>query len=251
MCVRVSWLLAGVLALLGGCISDQILELGVRPAQPSPDMMSVVADMEPDLAQEMGQEDMAPGRVVFVESAESLVFEAEDYDARLFGVAEADGHQWVELKDQLGDGPSSQGAYMIAQPELNLTLQLELTGPRLDYLIWVDQPGTFYVWARILAYTGDDNAIYAGVDGQASTLSRWGMRVPPGVMRARWSWIGQVSDDQGSERAQVTLNRAGLHTFHLWMRDDSVRVDRVVLHRQEGFVPQDVGPPASERQRKR
>ena len=46
----------------------------------------------------------------------------------------------------------------------------------------------------------------------------------------------------------VTTNvtEAGLHTLHIWQREDGLRLDRILLTTDDGYIPTGEGPPESE-----
>ena len=47
--------------------------------------------------------------------------------------------------------------------------------------------------------------------------------------------------------ATITIGSAGPHTLSLYMREDGMRVDRLLLSTDAGLVPSDSGPPESAR----
>ena len=229
-----------------GCWAQPVLDLGSTPdAAPS------LTPIAPDDAglKDAWSLDRSPEAMVSAHVARDGVFvlEAEDYDQAHAGQGAWAQHRWV-----LGDQPMYlQGSvgpgYMTPLPELGANVGLELGGPRLDHLIWTPAPVTLWIWVRLWAASGSDNAVHVGAQGQGATTSRWGMRVPPGPLRGQWSWIGHVSDDQGAQRAQLTLDGPGLHTIHVWMRDDGSRLDRIILHPDPEFAPEGQGPQRSPR----
>ncbi len=47
--------------------------------------------------------------------------------------------------------------------------------------------------------------------------------------------------------ATVVIPSAGVHTVSVWMREDGMRLDRVILTTDPAFVPTAAGPPESSR----
>ncbi len=113
------------------------------------------------------------------------------------------------------------------------------TGPELRFNVAFGESGTYYVWVRGMAPNGADNSIHVGVDGQvvASAADITGFTVDT------WSWEGRTAFG----RAAIEVPNAGLHTVNVWMREDGVALDRLLLTTDAGYVPRASGPAASQR----
>jgi hypothetical protein len=60
-------------------------------------------------------------------------------------------------------------------------------------------------------------------------------------------WLGrQISDRHSGGVATIEITEPGLHTLHLWQREDGLRVDRIVLTTNSGYNPTGDGPVESE-----
>ena len=58
-----------------------------------------------------------------------------------------------------------------------------------------------------------------------------------------YQWSGDTRSD-GPQVLQVKT--AGLHLFSIWIRESKQIIDKVILTRDMGFVPEGAGPPESE-----
>ena len=231
--------------LAAACIADDHLDLR-RPAQ-GPDSSDMalappprdMAGARPDLGD--------PGPLRLTETDGLLVVEVEHYESSFSGSGRAENHRWE--RDPTPPTPFSAQGVMLATPNADLNLELGLEGPRLSYLLRFERPGTLYLWVRMYSAASEDNSVHLGLDGIAVTQARWGVRLPP-TQRKVWAWTGERSDDQGAERVQVEIGPGESLTrrLDLWMREDGVRVDKVLLTRDKSFVPKDLGPNESPKQ---
>jgi uncharacterized membrane protein YgcG len=103
--------------------------------------------------------------------------------------------------------------------------------PRLDYKVNFVHAGTHYVWIRALAPTSGDNSIHVGLDGtQVATSDRINFRNPASV----WAWSNLTMSDQV---ALVELEKAGTHTINVWMREDGITFDKLLLTTDASYNP--------------
>jgi hypothetical protein len=164
--------------------------------------------------------------------------EAEHYDNKTVG---DNGDEWVEV-GPMGDFTGIAG--MQAQPDNNTgsrDTNYAARSPRLDYEINFVKTGTYYVW--ILAYGDDGNSdsCHAGLDGEEiSTCDRmdgW---------NGDYEWNSQTMDEP---RSTFEVTSLGVHTFNIWMREDGLIVDKIVLTTNPDFtlLGAESGPPESTR----
>jgi hypothetical protein len=151
--------------------------------------------------------------------------EAEHYDNKTVG---DNGDEWVEV-GPMGDFTGVAG--MQAQPDNNTgsrDTNYAARSPRLDYEIDFVKTGTYYVW--ILAYGDDGNSdsCHSGLDGEEiSTCDRmdgW---------NGDYEWNSQTMDEP---RATFEVTSLGVHTFNIWMREDGLIVDKIVLTTNPDFT---------------
>ncbi|MEL6652015.1 MAG: PKD domain-containing protein, partial [Bacteroidota bacterium] len=161
-----------------------------------------------------------------------VVIEAEDFGASFPGTANASASSWQSFSDPAASG----GSALRATPNTGVSTGLNINGPRLDYEINFNTTGTYQIYVRNAAPSANDDSYHVGFDGQALTnLSGYGM----GVSGA-WDWDGFAN---GSLPIEFTVNAPGKHTFNLWMREDGVEVDKIVI--TQSLVPSGQGPAIS------
>jgi hypothetical protein len=98
--------------------------------------------------------------------------------------------------------------------------------------------GIYTVWLRGYAPNSAGDSIYVSLDNQSPfTLT--------GFVPGKWSWSAKRDDTQGG-LATIDVTEPGLHTLHLWQREDGLRLDRVLLTVDSGYNPSGSGPPESE-----
>ena len=83
------------------------------------------------------------------------------------------------------------------------------------------------------------NSLHAGLNGQLSSVAEH----VTGVGES-FSWTGRTDNGQ---RARITVGSAGVHTVNLWMREDGLTLDRLLLTADSSYTPTGDGPPASPR----
>ncbi len=168
-----------------------------------------------------------PGQPRFVVQNGLVAMQAEDFTG---GSGSRGGDTWVEARYGNRD-------VMVAGPDDGSNAKDTTNGPRLDYAIEFDQPGTYYAWVRLADASGNQrsDSVHVGLNGTAATFGNWGLENP--LSSLEWSNSGR-----GIGRVTVNVPSAGIHTFNLWMREDGTPVDKLVLTRDSGYVPTGLGP---------
>ncbi|MGH2531056.1 MAG: discoidin domain-containing protein [Thermomicrobiales bacterium] len=169
----------------------------------------------------------------FAESAGQLVVEAEDAHANIA----RDGHSWFERTDVpgfAGDG------YLSVEPDNGrvYSSNYTTTSPEIRIAVDFETTGTYSLWVRVHADGGTDDSLHAGLDGEARTSADKVRAVTYGV----WTWTNTTMDHAP---ATLTVSTPGRHVVNIWAREDGLRLDRILLTRDAGFVPSDQGPAAS------
>ena len=168
---------------------------------------------------------------VHVARGDTIAIEAERFVARV----DAAAHRWVA-----GARPGAGGgASMVTTPDDGALARGTNGSPRLSYAVDFPSAGTWAVWVR---GWGDANAngegrsdsVYVGLDGALSTAS-----AVQGFPAGGWAWS---ANRRGGAMATLTVPSAGRHSVDLWMREDGLEVDRLVLTRAAGYVPAGQGP---------
>jgi hypothetical protein len=155
--------------------------------------------------------------LAFQESGGRLTMEAE----RAQQIIPRSGQDWVPGSGQSGFAGSG---YVEALPATGAGYDTGYvtTSPELVFRARFATPGTYHVWVRGAAPTTSDDSVHAGVDGtgpaSADRISGFG---------TGWTWRRTTMD--GNSPATLSIPTAGIHTIHLWVREDGVKVDRVHL----------------------
>jgi len=186
-----------------------------------------------------------------------VVIEAENFDANV----PQGGKSWVFSSRPGGVGPISGAGYMQPLPESGAAINEpgHLTqSPRLDYCVNFPVSGRWYVWLRGNDIATGGNSVHVGVDntdsadlndnriGNSGGATGWGN---PAGATSPWQWTRDA--DVNTRIAWVDVPTAGLHTFNIWMREDSVVVDKLLLTTDAAFVISPntgVGPAESPRE---
>jgi hypothetical protein len=111
--------------------------------------------------------------------------------------------------------------------------------PRLDFEVDFIKTGTHYIWIRAWGAGGNDDSCHAGLDGReidtCDRMSGWS-----GI----YTWSNGTMDDPPST---FEVTSTGLHILNIWMREDGIIIDKIVLTTNPDYVPTGDGPPESER----
>lgn len=115
---------------------------------------------------------------------------------------------------------------------------LDLNGPRVDYPINFETTGVYYVWLRMAAPNTSGDSVMVAFDG-ASLTSNAGMGVTAdGTLY--WRNTGVNVDTYYGSRVTLDATSAGVHTLSLWMREDGVVVDKIILTKDSTYTPSGV-----------
>jgi hypothetical protein len=210
----------------------------VRDNQPPPDAGAPMPDAgtpPPDGGAPAADAAPPPPPGSFLESDGQVVMEAENATGAAAGSGIAASSTWT----QRSATDASGGALLEATPNAGVRTLDSTVGPRLDYAVRFATTGTYQLWVRARGPTSDDDTIHAGLNGTPATLGASGLLFPGG-----WTWINTV----GSRRVTITVTSPGLATINLWMREDGVLVDKVLLTTSPSFVPAGTGPAESPRE---
>jgi hypothetical protein len=178
----------------------------------------------------------APAYAAFLESGGQVVMEAEHADQNL----PRSGVAWVEGTAK--SGYAGEG-YLQALPNSGsmFTVDYVADAPALTFNVEFSTVGTYYVWIRGHGDSGNDDSCHAGLDGagpaSADKLT--------GFNSSGWVWKRGTSDGPA---ATLEITAPGLHTIHLWPREDGIKVDRVLLRTSSSSTaPSGKGPAESPR----
>jgi len=168
------------------------------------------------------QQDPGPDGIVSME--------AENYDDNI----ERSGIQWEEVGPTDGfTGTAGMQALGASFYDAGYSTQ----SPQLDYEINFVKTGTHYVWIKAWAAGGGDDSCHVGLDGEEMPFS------------SNWSGSNNWSNNRYPEtdRARFDVTTTGVHTLNLYVREDGLIVDKIVLTTNPDFTPTGEGPEESHR----
>jgi len=178
---------------------------------------------------------LSPGYIseieAFVEQNGLLVLEAESGRAGSGGT-----HSWISQTVQTGYVGDS---YLRGLPDVGtLYTTADLAdSPRMDYPITVNTPDHYTVWVRGMAAAASGDSLHVGLEGEstASSANLTGFSQD-------WSWSSLTMSET---TATLPLTATGTFSLNLWLREDGVRVDRLLLVTDTNYVPTGEGPAAA------
>jgi len=169
-------------------------------------------------------------------TADLITIEAEDFTANVpQGVV-----PWVADSTE---GHSGSGAMLADGPGISAIMWPDYytQSSRLDYSVTLARSGVYQVWIRGMAWSGSDTCI-PGLDGTgwAANSNPGGSLWVPVVTPTEWTWGG--SDGLSSSRVTIAAAEPGVHTFSIWLREDGIILDRILLTSDPDYVPSGTGP---------
>ncbi len=164
--------------------------------------------------------------------------EGENYHNNIDGSGSYSTHSWISTSTPTGY--SGDGA-MVTDPNngTNISSQsdAENYAPTLEFVVNFVTTGTHYIWLHVNSNnSGSDNSIHAGLDGSITAL-----RLECGI-NSNWIW---KSFKAGGSRPTINVTSTGEHTFGLFMREDGLKIDKIVLTTNVDYVPTGMGPAES------
>ncbi len=157
-----------------------------------------------------------------------IAMEAEHFHTR----QARSGHNW----DSVTESHNSAGEALRAQPNsgANFNDDYVNTSPHLGYRINVRTPGRYYVWVRAKASNSSNDSLHVGLNGAAEPN---GFRVSN--FESYWSWSSTLMGS--GDRAYVDIGSAGENVFDVWMREDGIIIDKIILTSSAQFEPEGQG----------
>ena len=159
-----------------------------------------------------------------------IVLEAEHYTGYAAGTGTAGETAWTIVPSYDAGGERAVDSL----PDTGVSTGDRLSGPRLYYSLQIGATGTYFVWVRMLGRGGTNNSIHMGWDGRPLTLGGRGVSADAGT----WEWVNRVATRPRAEVLSVEVGSPGLHTLHLWAREDGVAVDQILLTKERDYLPQ-------------
>lgn len=167
----------------------------------------------------------------FIESGGQVVMEAEHRTASLAGTGAAAGSTWQEVSGITG----ASGTVMQALPNSGIAIDTGTYGPRLDFKIDFKTTGTYNIFLHLPTLSGTDDSVNVGLDGALVNANL-------GNTTGSWRWRTTSPATAG-----LNITTPGVHTFHVWMREDGCIVDKIILTTNAAFslAGADLGPAES------
>lgn len=168
-----------------------------------------------------------------------LVLEAENADRN----NPAGGTEWAFIDANVGF--SGRGA-MVAAPDAGRNINVDISvAPRLDFDVRFVKAGTHYIWVRGLGDSAPgpsaSDSVNVGIDG---TLPATSDRITGFTGGAGFVWTRATLDTLPPE---LNVAGAGAHVISVWMREDGLIVDKILLTTNPNYIPNGLGPVESQR----
>jgi hypothetical protein len=167
-----------------------------------------------------------------------ISIEAEDYDTNL-AQGFITGTQTAQKWEALSDGGASGGAGLsvanagILRGSNYQSYDPTVDAPKLDYIVDFAAAGTYYVWVRGKG-DANGNSVHVGLNGGMIST---GEKIEFGDDGSTgWMWTN-LRDSIAGSYATLNIPSAGLHTLNLWMREDGVMIDKLLLTTDSSFNP--------------
>src|SRR5690606_38978154 len=141
---------------------------------------------------------------------------------------------WFDLADASAAGDTA----IQASPDTGLYSNTTVS-PRADYQVNFTQAGTYYLWARLAGPSTSSDSVHVGY--KSVMLTTAGGLTSAGS--SAYFWDGT----EGSTPVSFNVTAPGINTVNLWMREDGVKVDRLILTQDANYAPSGNGPAESER----
>jgi hypothetical protein len=156
-----------------------------------------------------------------------ISMEAEAFESRVA----RNGHEWRQVSSAASSGGSAVKS--LPNTEVNYDSDYVSLSPRLDYTVNFDEAGDYYVWVRGVGSSSKDDSLHIGLNGQADARADRISGFPKYM-----SWSNETMDGRP---AMLQVQRAGVQTLNVWMREDGMVIDKIVLTRDSSLDPADYG----------
>ncbi|MCP4420683.1 MAG: hypothetical protein GY805_29090, partial [Chloroflexi bacterium] len=138
-------------------------------------------------------------------------------------------HSW---NSQTTQSDYAGTAYLRALPDIGQ--QYEANGstdsPSLNFTVQIDNPGSYTVWARGMAADAAGDSLHVGVDNGTPTTAA----SLTGFVPNEWGWSRLT---MSNTNATVDLNSSGTYSLNVWMGEDGLRLDKLMLVTDTVTIP--------------
>jgi len=141
-------------------------------------------------------------------------------------------HEWIS---QTVQNDYAGNAYLRALPDIGQRDDsAEMNGsPRQSFAVQIENPADYTVWIRGMAPDAAGDSAHIGINASTSSA-----QTITGFTN-EWSWSRQT---MSSTQAALPLNDSGFYTLTLSMREDGLRIDRLLLITDTAYIPSSAGP---------
>ena len=173
------------------------------------------------------------GTGAFLEADGMVVMEAENFHTNI----ERDNHNWITATANAGYSGSD---YMVTDPDdaTQIKNNPETTSPEVAFDVEFSTTGDYYFWGRVWAPHAKSNSMHVGIDGAVPSNVN-GLQT---TTYEEWVWVDIV---KAGTRTTIDVSSGGLHTIHVWMREDGLAFDKIVMTTDADFTPEGEGPAES------
>jgi len=165
------------------------------------------------------------------ESGGVVDIEAEGFDTNF---SPRSGHEWA-LSNAVA--LYSGTGYMEASPNTgaNLNSTWVDSSPELQYTVVFSNAATYYVWILGNATADVNDSVHAGLGFSLPAATNTAAHI---TWQDRYTgcWVWTNRNNVGNV-ATLSVAAPGTNTFRLWMREDGLRVDRILLTTNAASFP--------------
>jgi hypothetical protein len=180
----------------------------------------------------------------FLENRGAFSIEAEHFTASLPGMGAAQGITWQNSAAE----PNTSGSCEQAEPNVGVNMMDSVDGPQLAFDLKFSGTGIYYVWLRILGANNQSDSVHVAMD-TSPPVTYGGQGI--GAGSTVWAWIGTITGvrapDGSLAAAQINVTAPGYHTLRVYMREDGVAIDKIVLDQSQAALS-GMGPSESARE---
>lgn len=238
-----------------GAKYEPFADLWFKPEQPARDISYFEFDFDPQAAENVYEE--KDGLVVV--EAENFAKQVSD-EVRKWYIVDANQTPDVQPDhDENHSAGASGNAYIEILPDTRknhsepLVRQVNFTEDPgrigvLYYPVYFNNPGRYYVWARVCPTGSEDNGLHVGIDGKWPAS---GKRMQWISKNSQWHWDSKQRTEEvhTGEKYLIYLDveKPGYHTIMFSMREDGFEMDKwlmstnkdILVHGDKGMGPEE------------
>lgn len=110
------------------------------------------------------------------------------------------------------------------------------SGPELIWKIKINQSGKYYIWIRGYSIGGESNGCHIVID---DNFIRNASGTNISGFRPHKTWVWENKHEEYAKSPVIEMEE-GIHTLHLFGRDDGFRCDQILLTTDKDFIPEGI-----------